>query len=656
MNKSAKRLIVWLMLAALLINSAFALSCGGEGDGSETVTTVGPEGTSGTDAPGTSANTPDTSAPDGGDVTTSPSDTPIELPEVSRPEWMFDIKEKLAAQSNRYGRSMSAVIGGDASVYPAGSLKAMKYAIAFGADAIVINVNKTYDGVLVAMTTGSLGDLTDILNKVGQNGLPHIWRPRDWTYDQIKQLRLKNADGSVSDEIIPTLEQVVALCAGKCLIYIANIDNCIDTYDSQFYDLAARYNAYSSFAITPGVERLNEWLQEDSGNEKLAAFMDSIRETHFDSGKPVEGRAPFTHTVPDWDIMWLGSTDDPFGWKLAGASNIGFLITNNLAEYTQWIADNFRSALEYNPEGEEGVTYSLNASDLTGRYLLVSDIHYVMAERAGQKNRVQYRGFTNDQRMQELCDDIRYEHSVRGLDAVYILGDLSTDDYYEGIEDDKWTGYTVNACKAVYEKFFVPLSEELGIPVSVMGGNHDSHSNEVWTEFSGLDRQYVVDDGQNDAKFDGNYANGNNYTGIDVEWLTEQLEKYKDRENVFLLSHYFAGGEVASVVRDYDNVVCLFDGHVHHQSESRQLSGTDKIIINTGTYSYGDFNGDFGAPCSCGSKGCLWGFQILETTEDMVISYRIDTERRYYFSGGSTVYTPYTKYAEMLLKNTAEEN
>lgn len=673
---SIKRAVAWIILAAMLASSVFAVSCGGEGNGSGTTSAVEtdlpeePEGTSGTDAPTTSVNTPDTSAPDIGDVTADPEDTPIEIPEVSRPEWMFDIGEKLAAQSNRYGRSMSAVLGGESSIYPAGSLKAMEHAIALGVDAIAVNVSKTEDGVLVAMTTSSLGDSTDILDKAGQNGLPGIWRPRNWTYDQIKQLRLKNADGSVSDEIIPTFEQVVKLCAGKCLIYIINIDSCIDTYDVQFYELAAKYKAYSSFVITPGADRLNEWLLEDSANVELAAFMDSIRGTHFDGGKPVAGRAPFNHTVPDWDIMWLGATDDPFGWKLAGASSLSFIITGNLTEYTEWISANFKSALEYNPKGEDGVTYYLDAADLTGRYLLVSDIHYVMAERRGQSNRVQYRGFTNDQRMRELCDDIRYEYSVRGLDAVYILGDLSTDDYYEGIEDNKWTGYTVNACKEVYEKFFVPLSEELGIPVYVMGGNHDSHSNEVWREFSGRDRQYVVDDGDNifivcdvydpadgnDAKFDGNYANGNNYTGVDVEWLSEQLEKYKDRENVFILSHYFNGGDLVSIIDRYDNVVCLFDGHVHHQSQSRRLLGKGRIIINTGTYSYGDFKGDFGAPCKSCNNGCLWGFQILETTEDTVISYRIDTERRYYFSDGSTVYTPYTKYVEMLLKSADGEN
>jgi hypothetical protein len=143
---------------------------------------------------------------------------------------------------------------------------------------------------------------------------------------------------------------------------------------------------------------------------------------------------------------------------------------------------------------------------------------------------------------------------------------------------------------------------------------------------------------------------------VDVEWLSEQLENYKDRENVFILSHYFNGGDLVSIIDRYDNVVCLFDGHVHHQSQSRRLLGKGRIIINTGTYSYGDFKGDFGAPCKSCNNGCLWGFQILETTEDTVISYRVDTERRYYFSDGSTVYTPYTKYVEMLLKSADGEN
>ena len=631
-----------------------------------------------------SSSTPDTSdIPDTSDAATSPLPDSSEvvpdssegkelpdIPETDRPSWMTDINEKIAAQSNEYGRSMSAALGGYSEKYANGSIEAMAEAIGYGVDAIAIYAKKTSDGVILAMTTSSLGDSTDILDKAGKDGLPYIWKPNAWTYEQVQKLRLKNADGTASDSTIPTLEEVVELCSGKCFIYIVNIDSCNDSYDKAFYELAEKYNAYSSFIVSPGADKLKDWSLAHPENTELAEFLNSVSGTHTSNGKYIAGRIPVSHTVSNWDIMWLGASDDAFGWKLAAASGLGFLLTKNLPTYTEWIAENFKSALEYQPSGSDAVTYSLNKEDLTGRYLFVSDLHYVMAERSGQVNRVQYRGFTNDQRMQELCKDIRYEYEVRGLDGVYVLGDLSTDDYYEGIEDKPKTGYAGNACKAVYDKFLKPLSEELGIPIYVMGGNHDSYSNEVWREFSGLDRQYTVDDGDNvfivcdvydpadgnDAKKDGNYANGSDYTGVNIAWLKSQLEKYKDRENVFIMSHYFDGGEFASLVKQYPNVVCLLDGHTHHQSSTRKLAGTDKIIINTGTYSYGSFEGDFGASCSCGNSGCLWGFQIIETTADSVVSYRIDTERRYYFSDGNIVYTPYTKYAEMLLKNTDTEN
>lgn len=317
----------------------------------------------------------------------------------------------------------------------------------------------------------------------------------------------------------------------------------------------------------------------------------------------------------------------------------------------------------YANEKMDAVDYSLNRADLTGRYLFVSDLHYVLAERPGQTHRTDFRGYTTAQRMEELCNDIREEYYRRGLDGVFVLGDLSTDDWYPGIGTSY--GYRGNACKDLWDKYLKPLQDELGIPVGIIGGNHDSYPDDVWLEFAGREKQFSMvfgdtaiimmdtydTDPSKGSKDDGNMANGV-ACKVDIEWITAELEKYKDMERVIIGSHYFGGSaELGAVVKNYDNVICMLDGHTHHHLVGT-YSSTDVTYVNTGTYSYGSFNGsDFDGVCkTCGAYGCIWGFQIIETTDDSASTYRIDSDRTYTFGSGLVIDAPYKKFEETELK------
>jgi hypothetical protein len=95
----------------------------------------------------------------------------------------------------------------------------------------------------------------------------------------------------------------------------------------------------------------------------------------------------------------------------------------------------------------------------------------------------------------------------------------------------------------------------------------------------------------------------------------------------------------------------MLDGHTHHFVTGK--FGTSNVTyVNTGTYSYGAFNGsDFNGVCAdCGAYGCLWGFQIIETTLDGATTYRVDTDRTYTFKNGFVIDAPYKKYEETKLK------
>ena len=316
----------------------------------------------------------------------------------------------------------------------------------------------------------------------------------------------------------------------------------------------------------------------------------------------------------------------------------------------------------YANEKTDVADYALNRADLTGRYLFVSDLHYVLAERSGQKNRTDFRGYTTDERMEELCNDIRREYNLRGLDGVFVLGDLSTDDWYPGIGSS--TGYVKNSCEVLWNKYLKPLQEELGIPVGIIGGNHDSYPDDVWFAFAGREKQFSMEfgdtaiimmdtydtDPKKGSKDDNNYANGVGCS-IDIPWITAELEKYKDKENVIIASHYFANSaELANVVKKYDNVICMLDGHTHHYV-TKLFVDTSVTYVNTGTYSYGTFTGDFDEVCqTCGAYGCLWGFQIVETTESGASTYRVDTDRTYTFGNGLVIDALYTKFEDTKLK------
>ena len=338
--------------------------------------------------------------------------------------------------------------------------------------------------------------------------------------------------------------------------------------------------------------------------------------------------------------------------------------------------------------------YTISRKDLTGRYLLVSDLHYVGdgtgGRNSGDTDRRTYRGATNAQRMQLLCDSIEQEHKLRGLDGILVLGDLSTDDWYSGVNSSWLTDYY---CYNVYRDYLKPLADRLGIDIRVIAGNHDSYYNGsagdsaaklTWNGFFGYDRQYTYVDGDNVFimidNFGGNVdaddaegaGNGSEWRETDTAWLKTQLDLYASKKNIFLCSHEFGecSDAMKNLLANYTNVVALFEGHTHHFSGSSLFGKTGLPLLNTGNFAYGVYDSgsgrsnDFGAMCTgCGTDyNCLWGFQIIETSASNVTSYRVNVPHTYSFntytySGSSATKTgtvthvqPYVKYDDIILK------
>src|SRR4249919_2732515 len=99
-------------------------------------------------------------------------------------------------------RSLVVAHRGASAIEAENTLPAFERAIAAGADAVEFDVRVTADGVAVVMHDGEVSRTTD-----GEG------RVRDLTIDEVKELRVRTADGG--DTEVPTLDETLRLCSGR---------------------------------------------------------------------------------------------------------------------------------------------------------------------------------------------------------------------------------------------------------------------------------------------------------------------------------------------------------------------------------------------------------------------------------------------------------
>lgn len=98
---------------------------------------------------------------------------------------------------------------GDWRYAPENSLRGFANCIKSGFDAIEVDVRMTKDGVLVIMHDETVNRTTDGKGKVS-----------DLTYAEIKKLHLKTPTNYVSDQTVPSFEEVLNLARGQILVYV----------------------------------------------------------------------------------------------------------------------------------------------------------------------------------------------------------------------------------------------------------------------------------------------------------------------------------------------------------------------------------------------------------------------------------------------------
>ena len=143
--------------------------------------------------------------------------------EFDVPEEMLDFEEKRQALNDPDGRFMVWSHRGDTARYPQNSIEAIISACMMGVDVCEVDVRVSKDEIPVLVHDATLTKTTNFSDMAGKtvNGmtLPTSAYVSDWTLAELRCLRLKDSDGTVTDYLIPTLEEAVIVAKGRMFLY-----------------------------------------------------------------------------------------------------------------------------------------------------------------------------------------------------------------------------------------------------------------------------------------------------------------------------------------------------------------------------------------------------------------------------------------------------
>ena len=236
------------------------------------------------------------------------------------PAWMLDYDEKVYALTCPSGRITSSSHRGDVVNYPENSLEAILSAIMLGADAVEIDIRLTKDNVMVLMHDDTLLRTTDWKKKQGKNGLPKSPRIEDWTYEQLRELRLLY-DGKPTESMIPTLYEAALLFADRAQIHFdCKVSDKIDR-DTDVYPLAEATGSKSSFFYSFGYDMMRKWLSYDSGDAEFRAFIKKVTVYLAVSGNSLrKSKFDLLAKYGDYPNGWTAAYND--GYKTVYTDNI----------------------------------------------------------------------------------------------------------------------------------------------------------------------------------------------------------------------------------------------------------------------------------------------------------------------------------------------
>lgn len=270
----------------------------------------------------------------------------------------------------------------------------------------------------------------------------------------------------------------------------------------------------------------------------------------------------------------------------------------------------------------------IESGDGNLRVLITSDIHHTSVNT--------WYGISSDQRMRLWVNAIKKEHERAPIDLIIIAGDTSLD-HYSNV--GSYTTQRISTTKSFVENYVSQLPE--GIPVYILPGNHEQFSNAQWKAMTGNDRQFTVEMKGNlfvcldnyNSKLEPNRTGDPDYTPTDVDYVKEQMEKYPDCKNVWLVAHAFEHEQETdafkSLLKGEKRIKGLFAGHTHQCSVIKlDNSFGGKKIAQTGNYSYTWYTAIPETINMADVKNSFWGFRELNITSETAISNYIIAETK----------------------------
>lgn len=202
--------------------------------------------------------------------------TPVWADEWQPPEEMLDFEEKWESFFIPDGRLMSLIHRGDNNIYyPENSIEGIMSCIMAGADMLELDVVMTKDGVAMMMHDDTLTRTTNVaeMRKSGAQGLPESDYISEWTFEQVRRLRL-TMNGEATNYVVPTLEEVIMVCNNRCFIFLDLAGEHEFDWLTELYPLVQKHNAYRTVWLPHGylssltmnrVDYLLDMIEQDSG-------------------------------------------------------------------------------------------------------------------------------------------------------------------------------------------------------------------------------------------------------------------------------------------------------------------------------------------------------------------------------------------------------
>jgi hypothetical protein len=244
--------------------------------------------------------------------------------------WMLDYEEKLYALTAPSGRMTADSHRGDVQNYPENSIPGILSAIMMGADVIEIDIRLTKDNIMVLMHDASLKRTTDWSAKAGKNGLPASEQIEDWTYEQLRELRLLYG-GKATDCIIPTMYEAALLFAGRAQIHFdCKVSDQLDR-NSDIYLLAEATGSKESFIYYYGLSTMQQWKSLNKDDAEFSDFIKKMSKYLAMSGHGLRKR--------NFEMIEKHG-DHANGWEKAWDEGYKMTFTNKIYDFCKYIAAN----------------------------------------------------------------------------------------------------------------------------------------------------------------------------------------------------------------------------------------------------------------------------------------------------------------------------